>query len=309
MSNIYHIYAQRGQSLFDIAMQEFGNIDYIYTLLQDNALTDITTIFQESTKLLIRVKSDIKPELVEYARAVNKVNRFIYDNSKPQIADVWNDLEISAKKAFINSLSDDELESIISFQKRNKLNYILPVGNSLLSSYADGDPNSLRWDSSRHKLYTLETNNRFGNKSRFTDLNGAAKTQWNSSQYLIDHAQGVLLCKKNNTQAFDSLNWDDSMAYAVNFSGLDFTDWLIPDDKYWLSLVYRGNNFSSSARLFWLNIESTSNNFWTSITDGYSTTSQACYIAGVAANINVDYKTSTMKFILYRKIKDIDNLF
>jgi hypothetical protein len=233
---------------------------------------------------------------------------FICTVPENDLTEVWNASSEEEKKSLLNStITDIQLDSLLDLDKRNKLNYLLPTGNSLLASYANGDPESSRWDTSRSKFFTLTTNNRFGNNSRFTDLNGVGKTLWNT-EFLIDHAYGVLLCKKNNTQAFDALNWANAMAFAVNHNGLSYNDWLIPDDKYFVTLVYRGNNLSSFARLFWLNIQAVSNNFWTSVTDGYSSTTQAVYFAGVAANAEAANKTSAHKFFLYRKIKETDNL-
>lgn len=59
------------QTLMDIALQEYGDIDGVFWLVQDNTdLIGITDTLQEGQSLIIR-EEKIKPKMVEVLKSAN----------------------------------------------------------------------------------------------------------------------------------------------------------------------------------------------------------------------------------------------
>lgn len=54
MSEYYDITVEQGQDIFDIAIQEYGGVDALFVVLEDNASIDLTTELQAGDVLSIR---------------------------------------------------------------------------------------------------------------------------------------------------------------------------------------------------------------------------------------------------------------
>ncbi|MEZ5017339.1 MAG: hypothetical protein R2800_09830 [Flavipsychrobacter sp.] len=70
----YTITSEEGQTIYDIAMQEYADYVGVYVLMKDNAvITDLNHNLAPGTKLLIRQSPDVNDkELMEHFRA-NKI--------------------------------------------------------------------------------------------------------------------------------------------------------------------------------------------------------------------------------------------
>jgi hypothetical protein len=106
---------------------------------------------------------------------------------------------------------------------------------------------------------TLKQNNAFGNKNRFTDINGL---QVYTDHYIIDHLTGLGWY----SQSSSTYNWATTILGAYNATDLGYTDWRIPNMGELLSIrnLNQGTapyGYAPLATHFYQN-----GNFWSSTT-------------------------------------------
>jgi len=75
MSDYYYKETESGQNLFDIAIQEYGDIEKVYDMLKDNELTSLDLLIAPGELLKIQKTPTIEnPNLMNYFRGKRMVN-------------------------------------------------------------------------------------------------------------------------------------------------------------------------------------------------------------------------------------------
>ncbi len=137
---------------------------------------------------------------------------------------------------------------------------------------------------------TLVDNNAFGNKDRFTDINGL---QVYSDNYFIDHWSGL----GYTNLVHDSKNWEDGITFANNSTLNGFNDWRITNinelDNLFLKYGALPLDYTP------INTYKFLGNLHTSTTR-FANTAQDFYIATSNATRSVAPKTGIYKFVIVR---------
>lgn len=70
MKEFYSIHTDEGQTIYDVALQEYGDYAGVFILMEDNSvITDLNHDLASNTKLLIRREPDVTDvELMRYMR-------------------------------------------------------------------------------------------------------------------------------------------------------------------------------------------------------------------------------------------------
>lgn len=83
----YSIITEKGQSIYDIAVQEYGTADAVFTVIQDNPTVNLTEEITEKTALKIRAnESDCPIKNIRVMREF-RTNKPIVNNGFHQCDD------------------------------------------------------------------------------------------------------------------------------------------------------------------------------------------------------------------------------
>lgn len=214
-----------GQTLFDIALQEYEQVEGVMLLLEDNPDFDLNTALEPGDELVIREEepaedNGITPILtVDLTKLKIKALRdYTCDELQLLTQDQFDTCLI---EHFLPTADQAQIEEHLEISQRNSLNRINPIQTGQTTSYRTGDDG----DHQAGRLvdfYTLQEANVFGNTNRFTDELGG---QDYVEQYLIDHATG--LGWRTNTFVTDSWNPAIDAINASTHAG--FEDWRMPN--------------------------------------------------------------------------------
>lgn len=193
--------------------------------------------------------------------------------------------------------------------QKSGIAYQRPTSTGRLSSFRNGDygyhralgtydytppPNpihiaQLDWTSGS-PFITLKENNIFGNKSRFTDINGNEPGSF-TTNYVIDHLTGLAW----NRVLSSLVTWNDAIDTAQAFSFEGFSDWRVSSIDETHSILnyttFETLNYSPMNSLFH------SNNQWTSVVQN---SSNAYYHNPVHGNIGFVSIGSNARYLLCR---------
>jgi hypothetical protein len=105
-------------------------------------------------------------------------------------------------------------------------------------------------------FYTLKYDNAFGNKLRFTDINGnqtlvgdpLVVPDWTTDRYIIDNYTGLGWNYTLATSTSSKTNWNDAIDNCLALSAHGFNDWYLPNFNELMSVV------NSQGNLYNLNI-------------------------------------------------------
>jgi hypothetical protein len=127
MIEFYNIIASQGQSVIDVSIQEYGSIDGVALLVEDNSLDSFTHEFDGGEVLNIRVTPDIAPEIIEYTRRGREFNIIQIEGGSgdcPTLLElivstatssIYSDLETATKLDDVTQLiPNEELENNLS---------------------------------------------------------------------------------------------------------------------------------------------------------------------------------------------------
>lgn len=138
---------------------------------------------------------------------------------------------------------------------------------------------------------TLIDNNFFGNKNRFTDINGL---QVYGDDYVIDNYTGLGWYRA----IFTFVNWNDAIDNAFASTQNSFSDWRIPS----ISELWGLADMSEASRaLDYAPFSETNNNFWISSTTwGQASTSYKTFFNDLVGSISFVAKSTTSTHYICR---------
>lgn len=130
-----------------------------------------------------------------------------------------------------NQLTCQELNDGLTQGQRQLIQRVASIKTGQTTSYATGDDGD-RKDGRGVDFFTLDCDNPFGNRNRFTDENGL---QIYGINYMIDHLGDEGLGWFRNQIGF--LNWQTALDNAATATNAGFSGWFIPNIRQFFSLV------------------------------------------------------------------------